>query len=147
MASATDETPLLGSLVNLGRVSESPVTPGPSQIRFVWSHKIHAHFNKWAVLYLCGITIFLVDFGSFMGEGARLRMMELGICREYYSTTNPQVIGGDGDVPEEFCKLDEIQSELARMRGFLGLLENLPGMSHVIDNPQYLNQIITRLSH
>ena len=120
MAEAVETTPLLG---------DPTIIPSPTRKRTFWSDKLHAHFSKWAVLYLCGIAVFLVDFGTFMGEGARLRMLELGVCREYYSSTDPRVIRNDGGIPEELCKLDKIQSELARMRGFLGLLENLPGMN------------------
>ena len=64
----------------------------------------------------------------FMSEGPRIRMLEMGLCREYYETRDPGVIGPDGSVPERLCKLRDIQSPLARLRGFLGLLDGLPGL-------------------
>lgn len=126
MAEGVETTPLLG---NPDLSSSSPIIPSPTRKDIFRPGKLHAHFSKWAILYLCGLVVFLADFGTFMGEGARLRMLELGVCREYYISTDPRVIRNDGSIPEELCKLDQIQSELARMRGFLGLLENLPGMT------------------
>lgn len=55
-------------------------------------------------------------------------MLEIGLCREYYQSRDPGVIGPGGIVPERFCKLRDIQSPLSRLRGFLGLLEGLPGL-------------------
>jgi hypothetical protein len=64
-----------------------------------------------------------------MGEAAKIRMLELGLCREYYSVTDPSAIGADDSIPEHLCKIQKVQSELAKLRGFLGLLEGLPGNS------------------
>lgn len=55
-------------------------------------------------------------------------MLEMGLCREYYQARDPDVVGPGGTVPERLCKLKDIQSPLARLRGFLGLLEGLPGL-------------------
>jgi hypothetical protein len=122
-----ETTPLLGIIDDSSPYSSATSTSK----RHVLSYKLQSHFSKWATLYICGLMVFLVDFGEFMVEAARIRRLELGICREYYIIVDPQVIRGDGGIPEELCKLDEIQSELARMRGFLGLLENIPGINFV----------------
>jgi hypothetical protein len=56
-----------------------------------------------------------------------MRLMELNLCREYYRKVDPSVILPDGNVPEMLCKLPVIQSELAEIRGFSGMLDGIPG--------------------
>ncbi|KAK7696911.1 hypothetical protein SLS64_014077 [Diaporthe eres] len=86
------------------------------------------HVQQWRTFYSCLLLLFLVDAPIFMSEGPRIRMLEMGLCREYYEARDPGVIGPGGTVPEHLCKLRDIQSPLARLRGFLGLLEGLPGL-------------------
>ncbi|KAG6354116.1 hypothetical protein INS49_005087 [Diaporthe citri] len=86
------------------------------------------HVQQWRTFYSCLLLLFLVDAPMFMGEGPRIRMLEMALCREYYQTRDPGVIGPGGTVPERLCKLRDIQSPLTRLRGFLGLLEGLPGL-------------------
>ncbi|CAI4215796.1 unnamed protein product [Parascedosporium putredinis] len=70
-------------------------------------------------------TRFLVDYPNFMGDAAKVRMLELGLCRDHYRVHDPSLIGDDGSVPEELCKLKGVQSSLARMRGYLQMLQYL----------------------
>ncbi|CAI4215795.1 unnamed protein product [Parascedosporium putredinis] len=60
-------------------------------------------------------TRFLVDYPNFMGDAAKVRMLELGLCRDHYRVHDPSLIGDDGSVPEELCKLKGVQSSLARI--------------------------------
>lgn len=55
-------------------------------------------------------------------------MIELALCREYYSIRDPGVISDNGSVSEHLCKLPEIQSSLAKYLGLLGMLGGLPGL-------------------
>lgn len=86
------------------------------------------HVRQWRTFYSCLLLLFLVDAPMFMAEGPRIRMLETGLCREYYQARDPRAVGPGGDVPERLCKLRGIQGPLARLRGFLGLLEGLPGL-------------------
>jgi hypothetical protein len=86
------------------------------------------HVNNWRTFYSCLLLLFLVDAPMFMAEGPRIRMLEIGVCREYYETTDPGVVWPGGAVPEHMCKLKDVQSRLSRLRGFLGLLEGVPGL-------------------
>lgn len=87
------------------------------------------HVQQWRTFYSCLLLLFLVDAPMFMGEGPRIRMLEMGLCREYYQARDPgAIVGPGGTVPERLCKLRGVQSPLARLRGFLGLLEGLPGL-------------------
>lgn len=108
--------------------------PSPGTARGSWPlHRgrisaFRRHVQQWRTFYSCLLLLFLVDAPMFMSEGPRIRMLEMGLCREYYETRDPGVIGPGGSVPERLCKLRDIQSPLARLRGFLGLLDGVPGL-------------------
>ncbi|KAM0227134.1 hypothetical protein ACHAP5_012239, partial [Fusarium lateritium] len=93
-----------------------------------WRSELPRHFTRWSTLYVCGLFILLVDVPNFMSEVPKLRMLELGLCRDYYAANDPSVIDRDGSVPEHLCKVREIQSALAKMRGILGMIEGIPGL-------------------
>ncbi|KJZ74994.1 hypothetical protein HIM_05480 [Hirsutella minnesotensis 3608] len=61
-----------------------------------------------------------------MGQVPKLRMLQLGICRNYLLKVDPSLIHDDGTLDEAACEAQNIHSSLARMRGLLGMLEGLP---------------------
>jgi hypothetical protein len=89
---------------------------------------LRRHFAKWWTVYICGLLILTSDVPNFMSEAPRLRMLELGLCREYYAVHDPSVIGDNGGIPERLCKLPQIQSSVARMRGIMAMMEAIPGL-------------------
>lgn len=89
---------------------------------------LQRHFAKWWTVYICGLLILTSDVPGFMGEAPRLRMLELGLCREYYAVHDPSVIGDNGGIPERLCKLPQIQSSVAKMRGIMAMMEAIPGL-------------------
>ena len=46
------------------------------------------------------------------------RIIELRYCRQYYSKHDPSVIGRDGSVPENLCKINSVQEKLAFIRSY-----------------------------
>ncbi|KAF5565131.1 major facilitator superfamily transporter [Fusarium napiforme] len=121
----TESTPLLQPVLTCDASNRSPPTKDRViQWRAAWQH----HFSQWSALYICSLFILLVDVPNFLSEVPKLRMLELGLCRGYYAATDPSVIGRDGSVPEHLCKVHEIQSALAKMRGILGMIEGIPGL-------------------
>ncbi|KAH8673912.1 major facilitator superfamily domain-containing protein [Xylariales sp. PMI_506] len=117
---AFEATPLLWG------TASAPAAPATPRVAASLRAAASAHWRRWSYMYWCCLYVFLVDFGPFMAEGARVRVLELGICREHFLDADPGAIGGDGSVPEKLCKIPAVQGELARMRGFLGLLQGLP---------------------
>jgi len=93
-----------------------------------FAHRFRNHWSRWKVIYACAIFIFILDFPHLMRVAPFLRLIELGVCRDYYRKVDPSVIAPNGDINEALCKLDGIQSELARLRGLLGAVESLPGI-------------------
>lgn len=47
------------------------------------------------------------------------RVIELRLCREYYFQRDPSVIGPGGSIPEELCKLNQVQQQLAWLQGIM----------------------------
>lgn len=45
------------------------------------------------------------------------RIIEFRYCQDYYGQRNPSMIGQDGSIPEEMCKVDVIQQQLGWMLG------------------------------
>ena len=48
-----------------------------------------------------------------MIEAPQTRLYESVVCRDYFNTHDPSVIGSDGKIPEAECKIDAIQGDLA----------------------------------
>lgn len=89
--------------------------------------KLRDHLSRWSVIYLCGIFIFIIELPVYMRVAPSLRLIEQGVCRDYYKVVDPSVIAPNGDVDEGLCKLSEIQQNFARFRGLLGALSPIPG--------------------
>ncbi|CEJ62285.1 hypothetical protein PMG11_10787 [Penicillium brasilianum] len=62
--------------------------------------------------------VLAVEVGFAFLEGPMVRIMESIACRQYYTEADPTKIGANGQVPEELCKLAEIQAELAAVKGY-----------------------------
>lgn len=62
--------------------------------------------------------VLAVEVGFAFLEGPMVRIMEAIACRQYYGQTDPTKIGANGQVPEEMCKVAEVQAELAAVKGY-----------------------------
>lgn len=117
---ATGETaPLLGA-------ERTDSNGSPQTINI--ASRLREHWQKWKTFYVCALLVTTIDVPAYMGAAPQLRMLELGVCREFYATHDPSVIDGNGDIPEHLCKLSSIQSSLAKMRGIMAALEAIPGI-------------------
>ncbi|OQE08935.1 hypothetical protein PENVUL_c008G09776 [Penicillium vulpinum] len=97
-------------------------------------HQIHGiSQQKWReisdtrALVICAIFICIVDFASYMQLAPTNQLLELFVCRSYYSSVRPGMIPQDGSDLGEACKIYEIQSEVAIWKGWLGLAQAAPG--------------------
>ena len=77
-----------------------------------------AHWSKWRIVYIAGLFALIIDLGGYLAAPAQLRMLEATICRRFYATEDPGIMDVDEDIPELYCKLDPIQSELALVNGW-----------------------------
>jgi hypothetical protein len=56
-----------------------------------------------------------------------MRMLELGVCRDYYRRQEPGLMLVDLSLTSDLCGIDAVQSRLVSVRGVLGTLEVVPG--------------------
>ncbi|KAL5001289.1 major facilitator superfamily domain-containing protein [Aspergillus recurvatus] len=69
--------------------------------------------------------VLAVEVGFVMAGGPMTRIYESIACREYFAQVDPAKIGSDGQVPEELCKLKEVQSEIAAVTGYMEFFQGV----------------------
>ena len=74
-------------------------------------------------LFLANILIVLYELAENIYIPATLRLLENGVCQQYYITKE----SGQSPVSEALCKIDQVQIKLAYIRGFYALFKTLPG--------------------
>lgn len=83
-----------------------------------------------AIRTLASTTTFLILFtlADLLKYVAVVRLLELGVCREYLLKHEPGLVDDNGFVPENLCKLSEIQQSLAHLRGYYSALDSVVGL-------------------
>ncbi|KAF2175188.1 major facilitator superfamily transporter [Zopfia rhizophila CBS 207.26] len=82
------------------------------------------HNKQPRVSSRCGVLLIFLLL-SIISLAMRLlnlplnRVIELRYCKEYYQQHEPSVVGPDGNVPEELCKIDGVQKKLAWLEGVI----------------------------
>lgn len=74
-----------------------------------------------------GIITVLVTFGNQLFVPPLNRLIELGMCRDYYRVHDPSVIMPGGNVKESLCKNNAIQTNVAELLGTLTTLSDICG--------------------
>ncbi|KAB5554577.1 major facilitator superfamily domain-containing protein [Coniochaeta sp. 2T2.1] len=89
-----------------------------------------AGWNQDAIRALVSTTVFLILFtlADLLKYVAVIRLLELGVCREYHRIHDPSLVDDNGYVPEKLCKLAEIQQRLAHLRGYYSALDSVVGL-------------------
>jgi MFS family permease len=62
--------------------------------------------------------VLAVEIGFSFLDGPMVRILESIACRQYYTDADPTKIGANGQVPEDLCKVGEVQAELAAVKGY-----------------------------
>lgn len=81
----------------------------------------------YALFFIFALS-FVADLGGSLVDTPEVRLLEMAICRDYYSKHDPSVIGPlpHSYVDERLCKVNEIQADLAYMRAVKSLLMTVP---------------------
>ena len=78
------------------------------------------------------VTLFFiilsVELGAGMTSGPITRILESIACRQFYLETDASKVGADGQVAENMCKMKEVQTELAAVRGYMEFFDGLLSM-------------------
>lgn len=69
--------------------------------------------------------VLAVEMGLNMVDSPMVRIYESITCRHYYAQYNPSQIGVDGQVEEELCKVKDVQTELAAVKGYMEFFDGL----------------------
>lgn len=72
--------------------------------------------SKRALGTLLGLVL-LVNLSMSLYQLPLNRVIERRLCREYYAAADPTVFDPHGEVSEDLCKIDAVQSELAWIQG------------------------------
>ena len=87
---------------------------------------IYARQLRWAP-WTCIVICILNNLGLRLIQVPLLRILELGLCRRYYSIHDPSAIDSDGNVDEHLCKIDSVQQGVAYIIGLLGTITMVCG--------------------
>lgn len=82
---------------------------------------------RWHALGITFTLIFLLDLAGGFGDTPWLRICESIVCRNHYKAVDPSLIGHNGAVDEEYCKINPVQDELAFLFGWSSFFDYLPG--------------------
>lgn len=72
--------------------------------------------------------VLAVELSLGMTDAPLVRIYESITCRKYFLQHDPGKVGPDGQVDEEFCKLKEVQSEVAAVKGYMEFFEGFLSM-------------------
>ncbi|KAH0603176.1 uncharacterized protein H6S33_008180 [Morchella sextelata] len=100
--------------------------PTPAALRTTIAHQLSN--VQFRATLLCFVIIVTVDMAGYLSSAPQVRLFESIVCLDYYRENDPGLIGGDGGVPEELCKVDSVQREIAMLNGMQTLFSNIPGV-------------------
>lgn len=73
-------------------------------------------------------VVLAVEMGLNMADSPMVRIYESITCRHYYAQHDSSQIGADGQVEEELCKVKDVQTELAAVKGYMEFFDGLLSM-------------------
>jgi hypothetical protein len=88
------------------------------------SRRFHLHFP-----YLPALLLLFSELAELILTSPRIRLLEASICRRHYLAYDPSGIAPDGSIDEALCKLEDIQTRLAYIRGWQVFFEAIPVMA------------------
>lgn len=88
----------------------------------------YSNHSQFYVVTLVMCLIFVYEFADELMVSPRTRLFEAIFCHDFYAAHDPSLISDDGTVPERFCKIDQVQAQVALLKGWQGFFENIPRM-------------------
>lgn len=87
--------------------------------------------SRTFIVVLLLLYLVFLDLGYELIMPAQTRVLETIICRQYYEQRDPSLIGSDGrdGVDEKWCKVKEVQGDLAMLKGWQLTLDCLGSKS------------------
>ncbi|KAI9690975.1 MAG: hypothetical protein M1822_008595 [Bathelium mastoideum] len=80
------------------------------------------------VILLIAAVVVALEGGELLIVNPLIRMFEAILCRKHYDNNDPSVIGRDGWVPEQLCKIEPVESGVALLLGWQTFFDYLPSL-------------------
>ena len=102
---------------------------------------VHTLKSPRSMVLLMIFILILFESGEALIQSPQARILESVICYRWYERTDPTKLqirredlgpGAIGGVAEMWCKVDEVQSELAMLRGWQQLFYGIPSLLFAI---------------
>lgn len=118
----SDTTPLLPH-ADCNSDSEAAQPPDPTKRRYNQPSHLFAKYvpsQRAVIVILVLLYLISMDLGYELILPAQTRVFEKIFCTQYYREHDPSLIGSDGrdGVNEKWCKIKEIQGQLAMLKGW-----------------------------
>jgi MFS family permease len=114
-------------LDNDSPTAETALLQGHSRSRDV-PHPPPRHRHYVWVISVCLCAAFLIEIGDVMQRTPLTRVLEDILCQQYYNSTGPMGTQITLPIPEEDCKMPEVQSPLAMLLGWDSTISCIPGL-------------------
>lgn len=118
-----------------------PKRPTHSRAQSVLSIIPTAH-NPTTITILLIVMTFVIASGGALAAVPGMRILEDILCHHYYDRIKGEGhVGLFEDIDERMCKRNEIQEELAFIRGILQLLSAIPGEWQLSSSRRILGEL------
>lgn len=81
--------------------------------------------------------LLLVNLSTSLYQLPSNRVIERRLCRDYYDENDPSRVFPGGAIPEDLCKIDEVQKGLAWIQGAMDTAWIVGGASPVLAFPPH----------
>lgn len=80
---------------------------------------------RYRLLVTLVIILLSFEIGGQLIPGPMTRLIETIVCDHYWRRTEPVRLPASGHLPQHLCKISEIQTEVAAIKGYSDFLEAL----------------------
>lgn len=84
--------------------------------------------HVWILLLVVALVI-SIDVPITLASAPQTRLFEAIYCAKWFKTHDLKLIGESGWVDEQYCKIDAVQSQVASLKGWLAMFDQLPGFT------------------
>ncbi|KAF7125927.1 hypothetical protein CNMCM5793_002286 [Aspergillus hiratsukae] len=109
-----------------GRRSQSGPVEGPHEFNSSSEPALSENTRRRLVITLVAILI-AFEIGAHMIPGPMVRIIEAIVCDGYWRAHDPSRLpaSASGHIPEQLCKIEEVQAEVTTVKGYSDFLEGL----------------------
>ncbi|KAL1957589.1 hypothetical protein VTO42DRAFT_5700 [Malbranchea cinnamomea] len=109
-------------------------------------------YHPVAFVLICLTIVFILDFAAYLLVAPATRLFEDIACRSYYDEHDPDRFKYPHEIPEDQCKINPVQGEVALVQGLGASFDAIPSILLAIpfgrlsDNPKFGRKKVLVLS-